>query len=229
MQKKSILLVDGEESARSVISQSLVPLGLNIQTAADGKDAVQKLENARFSLVALELRLPDVSGLDVLKVIRTRWPGIRVVIVSACGTLESAVQAMKLEAVDFVPKPVSPPKLRELMSELLEEEEVAGAVADDFDGFMARTIGSFREWDPVKSRRALRQAIGLRPNRPEPYNLFGAAMEMEGDWLGAEKFYRAALVFDPTYKPAWHNLDRVTTVGRSGAIDLGEVTQNVRP
>ena len=71
------------------------------------------------------------------------------------------------------------------------------------------------------ARETARKAIAADPAKPEAYNLLGALLEIKGDWLEAQKFYRAALDIDPTFKPASANLNRTTSWNKFGRIDLG--------
>ncbi len=71
------------------------------------------------------------------------------------------------------------------------------------------------------ARETARKAIAADPAQPEAYNLLGALLEIKGDRLEAQKFYRAALDIDPTFKPARANLERTTSWDKFGKIDLG--------
>ena len=79
--------------------------------------------------------------------------------------------------------------------------------------------------DRLRQQRAVLeargQAVAADPAHPEAYNLLGALLEIKGDWVEAQKFYRAALDIDPTFKPARENLDRTTSWFKFGKIDLG--------
>ena len=108
MKNNAILVVDDEKNIRLTLSQSLEPLGIPVQTAANGEEALQKLREGQFGLVFLDLKMPGMDGMDVLRRIKDDWPSVRVIIITAYGTIESAVEAMKLGAVDFVQKPFSP-------------------------------------------------------------------------------------------------------------------------
>lgn len=102
MEKAPILIVDDEKNIRLTMSQSLEPLEIPVQTAVNGEEALQKLKDGQFGMVFLDLRMPGIDGMEVLRRIKEDWPKIRVVIITAHGTIESAVEAMKLGAVDFI-------------------------------------------------------------------------------------------------------------------------------
>jgi DNA-binding NtrC family response regulator len=108
MGKNMILVVDDEKNIRLTMSQSLEVLEIPVQTAVNGEEALQKLQEGTFALVFLDLKMPGMDGMEVLRRIKSNWPKIRVVIITAHGTIQSAVEAMKLGAVDFLQKPFSP-------------------------------------------------------------------------------------------------------------------------
>ncbi|MCU0613413.1 MAG: response regulator [Candidatus Eisenbacteria bacterium] len=110
--EQGILVVDDEQNIRLTISRALEPLGLPVQTAVNGEEALKMLGSAGYSLVILDLRMPGMDGMAVLRRIRDGWPRTRVIIVTAHGTIDFAVEAMKLGAADFVQKPVSPAEIR---------------------------------------------------------------------------------------------------------------------
>lgn len=124
IEKKPILVVDDEKNIRFTISQSLESLGFPIQTAVNGEEALKKLEEAEFGLLLLDLKMPGMDGMEVLHRVRDRWPAIPVIIITAYGTIEFAVDAMKLGAVDFIQKPFSPKEIRELVLQVLQRESI---------------------------------------------------------------------------------------------------------
>jgi len=221
MENEPILVVDDEKNIRLTMLQSLEPLDIPVQTAVNGEEALQKLREAPFSLVFLDLKMPGMDGMEVLRQIKGDWPKIRVIIITAHGTIESAVEAMKLGAVDFIQKPFSPGEIRELATLALQREALDEETAVDYFSLIELTKRHISDRDFPAARKTARKAIAADPAQPEVYNLLGALLEIKGDWLEAQKFYRAALDIDPTFKPAWANLDRTTSWEKSGKIDLG--------
>ena len=169
----------------------------------------------------LDLKMPGMDGMEVLRRIQENWPKIRVIIITAHGTIESAVEAMKLGAVDFIQKPFSPGEIRDLATQVLEREALDEASAVDYPSLieLAKRHITDRKFSPA--RETVRRAIAADPGKAEAYNLLGALLEIKDDRLEAQKFYRAALDIDPTYKPAGANLDRTTSWIKTGKIDLG--------
>jgi DNA-binding response OmpR family regulator len=221
MKNKPILIVDDEKNIRLTMSQSLVPLGIPIQTAVNGEEALQRLRENVFRLMFLDLKMPGINGMEVLRQIKDNWPKTRVIIITAHGTIASAVAAMKLGAVDFIQKPFSPGEIRNLATQVLEREALDERNAVDYSSLIELAKRYITDHCFAKARETVRKAIAADPSQPEAYNLLGALLEIKGAWAEAQKFYRAALDIDPTYKPADANLDRTVSYYKFGKIDLG--------
>jgi len=222
MGKKPILVVDDEKNIRLTMSQSLEPLEIPVQTAVNGEEALQKLrEEGPFGLVFLDLKMPGMDGMEALRRIKDDWPKTPVIIITAHGIIESAVEAMKLGAVDFIQKPFSPVEIRELATQVLEREAMDEESAVDYRSLIELAKRDISGRSFAVARETARKAIAADPAQPEAYNLLGALLEIKGDGLEAQKFYRAALDIDPTFKPAQANLERTTSWNKFGKIDLG--------
>lgn len=221
MEKKPILVVDDEKNIRLTIFQSLEPLEIPVRTAVNGEEAMQRLYEEPYGLVFLDLKMPGMDGMEVLRRIKENWPTTRVIIITAHGTIETAVEAMKLGAVDFIQKPFSPGEIRELANLVLEREALDEKNAVDYGSLIELTKRHITDREFATARETARKAIVADPAHPEAYNLLGALLEIKGDWLEAQRFYRAALDIDPTFKPAKANLDRTTSWNKFGGIDLG--------
>jgi len=203
------------------MSHSLESLEIPIQTAVNGEEALQMLNETPFGLVFLDLKMPGMDGMEVLQRIKNHWPKIRVIIITAHGTIEPAVEAMKLGAVDFIQKPFSPGEIRDLATLVLDREEIDEKTDADYTSLIELTKRYISDRNFATARETARRAIAADPARPEAYNLLGALLEMDHHRLEALKFYRAALDIDPTYKPAGLNLDRATSWNKFGKIDMG--------
>jgi DNA-binding response OmpR family regulator len=221
MERKPILVVDDEKNIRLTLCRSLEPLGIPVQTAVNGEEALRKLSEEPFALVFLDLKLPGMDGLEVLRRIRDDRPGTRVIIITAHGTIGTAVETMKLGAVDFIQKPFSPGEIRDLAIRVLEREALAEESAVDYRAFIELTKRHITDRIFAAARETVRKAIAADPSRPEAYNLLGALLEIKGDPLEAQKYYRAALDIDPVFKPARANLERITSLNAYGRIELG--------
>ena len=224
MQSKPILVVDDEKNIRLTLKESLETIGMSVNTAVNGEEALTMLETGGYGIVLLDLKMPGIDGMEVLRRIRMDNPTTRVIIITAHGTIEAAVEAMKLGAVDFIQKPFTPNEIRELVTTVLSREDIVESEEQtlDYAGLieLAKRHITDRRFDDAMT--VVKHAIGEDPEKPESYNLLGALNEIKGDILKAQKFYRAAWQIDPSYQPSKANLSRTTSFGSHGSISLGE-------
>ncbi|GAB4145667.1 MAG: sigma-54 dependent transcriptional regulator [Planctomycetota bacterium] len=101
----SALIVEDEESMRHFLEKGLVRLGFRVRTAGDGETGVRRWTEERFDVLVLDLRLPDIDGIEVLERVRAADPLATVVLMTAYGSVSRAVEAMQLGASDFLQKP----------------------------------------------------------------------------------------------------------------------------
>lgn len=106
--KARILIVDDEEVVRVSHLRSLVGTNYKAQAAKNGSEALRAMAKRPFDVILLDLRMPDLDGMDVLKIIKERWPDSEVVVITGYPTIESAKQAVRLGAHNYLAKPVGP-------------------------------------------------------------------------------------------------------------------------
>lgn len=124
MEKIHTLVVDDEPGIRFFIEETLHRIGHDITTVKSGEEALKTLRDTPFDLVLLDLKLGGkVDGIKVLEAIRWRWPNTSVIILTAHGSLETALQAIDQGIEKYVQKPLSPQELREVVEEVLNQRE----------------------------------------------------------------------------------------------------------
>jgi DNA-binding NtrC family response regulator len=107
-----ILIVDDEAAMRDACRQVLATEGLRLKEASSGDEALEILRRESFELMILDLKMPGTDGMEILRRARQESPGMVTVVVTGYASVESAVEAMKLGAADFLPKPFTPDVLR---------------------------------------------------------------------------------------------------------------------
>jgi two-component system NtrC family response regulator len=120
LRKNRLLVVDDDESLRWVTKVQLEQSGYAVSAAADGPQALALLQLNGADLVITDLMMPGMSGLDLLKDIRSEYPDLAVIVVTAFGTVETAVEAMKAGAYDYITKPVNMDELKMIVGRALE-------------------------------------------------------------------------------------------------------------
>jgi DNA-binding response OmpR family regulator len=205
MNVKPTLIVDDEKNIRLALSMALEQLDIPVETAASGDEALEKIAAGGFGVMLLDLRMPGVDGMEVLRRVAHEQPEIKVIIITAYGSIDLAVEAMKLGAVDFLQKPFDVAQVREMVRRILEKQEESIGYADYIALAKERIRDGFFEIAGVYAQKA----VFLSPQRPEALNLLGGISEAIGNRLEAYKYYRGALEQDPAYLPAQLNLERV--------------------
>jgi DNA-binding NtrC family response regulator len=107
-----------------MLCDALTSNGHDVEVARNGHSAIEKTKSSRFDLVLTDLKLPEMDGLEVLSAIKGADPETAVIVMSAFGTIEAAVQAMKLGAYDFLTKPFDPDHLNVLIGRALENRRL---------------------------------------------------------------------------------------------------------
>ena len=120
---KRILIVDDEPSIRMVLRAHLKRSGYQVTAAENGAEAISLLRQENFHLVVSDLKMPVVGGMEVLAHCKDTYPGLPVILITAHGTVDSAVQAIKKGAQDYVTKPFDADELMPIIDKALRTEE----------------------------------------------------------------------------------------------------------
>jgi DNA-binding NtrC family response regulator len=104
----NVLIVDDEEVVRLSHLRSLQSANCNAWVAEDGVEALKVMEQQPFDVILLDLRMPNLDGMEVLRTIKDRWPESEVVVITGYPTIESAKEAVRLGAYNYIAKPVGP-------------------------------------------------------------------------------------------------------------------------
>jgi DNA-binding NtrC family response regulator len=150
-----ILVVDDETGMQIALREVLQRQGHLVTVAPDATTALGCLESQAFELVLSDVRMPEVSGIELLERIRARWPSLPVVIMTAYGTIEDAVDAMKKGAVDYLLKPFSTETIERLVAHQLSRGPVPSDRAD------APAGSSWTATEPVAASPSMRQVLEM--------------------------------------------------------------------
>lgn len=123
--KSSVLIVDDEEVVRRAHLRSLKETGCSARTAGDGMEAIRVMEQHPADVVLLDMRMPGVDGMDLLKTIKTRWPESEVIVITGYPTIEAAKEAVRLGACNYIAKPVGPDDVIKAANEAITQKRWA--------------------------------------------------------------------------------------------------------
>jgi DNA-binding NtrC family response regulator len=126
MNKKdfSILVVDDEEAFRYMLSSLMSGAGYAVDTAADGVSAINAIQTKLYHVVLLDLKMPKVDGLEVLKFIKSNAPGVEVIMLTGMADVKTAVECMKTGAYDYITKPTTADELLSTIQRALERRQL---------------------------------------------------------------------------------------------------------
>jgi DNA-binding NtrC family response regulator len=110
---RHILIVDDEEDLRTLLGHVLSTAGYRIDTAADGESALKLLQKEKFDLALLDIQMPNLNGIQVLKYLHQHLPGIKAIMLTGYADLKHAMEAKEFGARDFIGKPY---KLEDILS-----------------------------------------------------------------------------------------------------------------
>ena len=109
---KNILVIDDEVAVNNNIRKILTKKGYHVEQAISKEEAVQKIDERAYHLILLDLKIPGVKGLELLKTIRDKRPETMVIIITGYASIDTAVETARLGAVDYLPKPFTPDEIR---------------------------------------------------------------------------------------------------------------------
>jgi DNA-binding response OmpR family regulator len=211
MSTPAVLIVDDEKNILLTLSLALESLPVSVDTADTGAGALDKLARRSYDLLLLDLRLPDLDGMEILRRISQMRPEIKVIIITAYGSIDLAVEAMKLGAVDFLQKPFDTAEVRDMVRRVLDRETQEKQRGRDYEHYLDLAAHCIREGQFDRARVYAEKAVFLNSQRPEAFNILGGLHETRLNRQEAHKYYRIALELDPTFEPASRNLERLTS------------------
>ncbi len=151
-----ILIVDDQRNMRTTLAMMLRGSGYEVDEAADGEEGAERGATGAFDLVLTDLRMGSKDGMDVLRVIKDAQPLTEVIVMTAYGTIESAVQAMRLGAFDYIQKPFSEQELTVKVAKAIQNRRLTGEVS-----FLATEFKDRYKFENIVGQsRALREVLG---------------------------------------------------------------------
>jgi DNA-binding NtrC family response regulator len=231
---KRTLIVEDERNVRMMYRAALETEGFDVTEAESGTAALERFAQLQFDVAVLDLRMPEMDGLELLEVMRDKNIRTPAVIITAYGDVPNAVKAMKLGAIDFLAKPVTPEQLRTLLNEVIERHVPAPApdrkkapkyrTEPNIHLFAAKRAINNREFDAARGHLA--EVIRQNDRMIEAHNLLGVLFEMKQEYAVAKKCYGRAIAIDSHYEPAQQNMRRLFELFHFGSskepINLGE-------
>ncbi len=224
---KRILVVDDEKNIRLTLEKALSNAGYQVETALNGEDGLKKIKENEYPVILLDMKMPGMDGLEFLKKVNEIKYQTRVVMITGYGNVETAVDTMKLGAVDFLRKPFKPQEILGVVDNVFERYKLENneKEANSFEDILNLAKGEINKKNFSEAIELLKKATSTDSEKPEPFNLMGIIYELKNQQAKAMKMYRAALALDPSYRPATDNLQRASEMTNQPDIndmDLGD-------
>jgi DNA-binding NtrC family response regulator len=124
MKNFKVLFIDDDIEVLAVVEQFIERWGYDVATVSSGAEAIEMVRNDHFQMVCTDLMMPEISGMEILKEIKQISPETEVIIVSGYGTIESAIEAMKLGSYDFLQKPINFDRFKILIERVIEKQRL---------------------------------------------------------------------------------------------------------
>jgi NtrC-family two-component system response regulator AlgB len=158
-----VLLIDDDASLRRTIRTALETMGHRVADARDSAQALEMLGCRPFDVALLDLRLARERGLDLLPELLRAAPGLHVIIITAYGTIETAVEAMRRGAFDYLPKPFTPDQLRSVLDQVAQVRRLRARVGELEEQVRALVPEADLQTDEPAMRQALEVAFKAAP------------------------------------------------------------------
>jgi DNA-binding response OmpR family regulator len=149
LQGARILIVDDERTTRLSLSEIFSLRGANTSTAADGAEALAQIKQTTFDLIILDVKMPGVSGLQVLEYVQENAPGTVCILLTAHATIDSAIRALRQGAFDYVLKPAQPKAIIEVAERGLTKRQEFLRRKNLVD-LMEQTVEAFKAGSPTQ-------------------------------------------------------------------------------
>lgn len=188
--KGRVLVIDDTKNIRLLLTKSLEVEGYEVSTAADGREGLERICAETFDLIFLDIKLPEMSGTEVLRRMRAAGVQTSVIVITAYPTIKNAVECTRLGVVSYLQKPFTAERLANVLREL----EAGGSIGESDPGEAAR-----RELDrgnTIQTLSLLGDALGRDPQDPGTYRMIAEAYRQAGDEATAAKFEQASRLFE---------------------------------
>jgi len=158
-EKISIMIVDDEEIIRESFLHWFQKYGYRVETASSAFKALEKLEKSIFDILFVDIKMPGMSGMELLKKVKEDCPDTIVIIITAYGSIETAVEAMKLGAADYLLKPFKPKQLSLVMEKVIQQRKLVS----EYRYMKGRLDEISRFENIIGSSRAMHELFDLIP------------------------------------------------------------------
>lgn len=188
--KRKVLIIDDTKNIRLLLTKSLEVEGYEVSSVSNGREGLEVICEKSFDLIFLDIKLPEMSGTEVLRRMRAAGVQTPVIVVTAYPTIKNAVECTRLGVVSYLQKPFTAERLANVLREL-----EASHALDEGDSLEAAQR-ALDEGNAFRALSLLGEGLGRDPQNPAAYRMIAAAYRQAGDAASADKFDKAAKLFE---------------------------------
>lgn len=217
----SILVVDDERNVRLMYRAALDSM-FTVHEADSAARALEMFKARRYDVAILDLRMPDMTGLELLEQMNERGITTPVVFITAYADVPNAVSAMKFGAIDFLQKPITPDQLRAIAKDVLVRHSLQDRKSPephDFEYFLRCAKRAINLRDFTSARSNLISALEINSDSPQALNLAGVMFEMREEFDQARRYYGRAIKINSDFEPAQANMRRIYELFHFGSSE----------
>ena len=171
-----ILVIDDEQVVGESLRKTFKDEGYEIETAYSGQEGLRKARRETFDLMIVDLKMPDISGLDVIKRLKEEQPDTMMIMITGYSTVDSATEALKTGAFDYIPKPFTPDEISEVVQKALETKERLAREKREQEALRSLrhveiSTSSFEAKPPAEVAESVAQKVGVGKATASWFNL----------------------------------------------------------
>ena len=188
---KKVLVVDDTRNIRNLLTTCLELNEYTVVTANNGLQAIELILGESFDIAFIDVKMPGMSGTEVLRRIRSLGYSFPVIIMTAYATVRNAVECTKLDAVAYLQKPFTVDRVNDVLNAL----QKSTIEEDSFDDLIIKSKDLMDKDNQLEALKTLSKALSLNPSCGEIYFLMGVVYEKDNKTDEAKKYFGAAKVF----------------------------------
>ena len=200
LDKKKILVVDDEKNIRLTVQHSLLSADFAVDTASDGQEGLDRFRTEHYDLILMDLRMPNINGMEMLKQIREIDKSTAAVVITAYLTIETLLEAFRLGVSDFIRKPFSPSEVRETVRRVLGRPSITAPATFDAQTSLELARRALSAGDLREAIADTKSAIAMHADDADSHALLGILEHLRGNPEAAEKAFQEALLIEPQHQ-----------------------------
>ncbi|MEW9124776.1 MAG: response regulator [Thermotaleaceae bacterium] len=181
---KRVLIADDTKNIRQLLTTCLQHEGYDVISVDSGQAALVAFQNNRFDLAFLDIKMPQISGTEVLRKIRSTGIDIPIIVITAFPTVKNAVECTQMGAIAYMQKPFTTNRVKQLLQEIVSSSEQYRSLENLLSIAKKKLLDNCIDEALV----ILKRALSVEPTHDYTYNLLSVAYEKKGDLQEAERF-----------------------------------------